>query len=65
MADEMKHIYFDEDEHVQFNDTFLEEIDKINKVATDEDSPTLLEKLIENTQKSQEKSLGKRTTDLI
>lgn len=65
MADEMKHIYFDEDEHVEFNDTFLEEIDKINKVATDEDSPTLLEKLIENTQKSQEKSLGKRTTDLI
>lgn len=49
----------------EFNDTFLEEIDKINKVATDEDSPTLLEKLIENTQKSQEKSLGKRTTDLI
>lgn len=63
----MRNTYFDKDGNLQFNNTFLEETNEIKKIASDEESPMikLLEKLIENTQRSEEKSLSKITKDFI
>ena len=63
----MKETYFDEDDNLQFNDLFLEEISEINETTVEKDEPMikLLEKLIENTQKSEEKSLAKITKEFM
>lgn len=67
LTDKMKQIYFDEDDNLQFNDLFLEEISEIDEVAVERNEPMikLLEKLIENTQKSEETSLIKITKEFM
>lgn len=67
LTKEMKETYFDEDDNLQFNDFFLEEISEINETTVEKDEPVirLLEKLIENTQKSEEKSLAKITKEFM
>lgn len=67
LSEEMKEIYLDEEENLQFNDKFLEEIDELQKIVSEEENPMikLLEKLIENTQRSEEKSLTKITKEFM
>lgn len=67
LTKEMKEIYFDEDDNLQFNDLYLEEISEINEEAVERDEPMikLLEKLIENTQKSEERSLTTITKEFM
>lgn len=68
LSNEMRNVYLDDDENLQFNNEYLEEINEsIDQTSKKDDSTliTLLEKLIENTHKSEEKSLTKITQEFM
>lgn len=65
---EMKEEYFDADGNLQFDEEYLEEIytiDDTPSIIQNDTMTSLLEKLIENTKKSEEKSVASITKEFI
>ncbi|XP_044741211.1 uncharacterized protein LOC123302367 [Chrysoperla carnea] len=60
LTKEMKDQYFDEDGNLQFNDQYLEEVNTLNEnpMVQNDSLSALLEKIFENTQKSEEKKVS-------
>lgn len=67
LSPEMKEVYFDDDNNIQFNGIYLEVVNDSmeNAITTDKPMITLLEKLIEKNEKSEEKSLISITREFM